>query len=168
MAGVAGLPVIYMGQGFSPKGDKERFVLPADVRRIVAEASNEKTVMLVAKDEQWECLMASGLSYGQQLAEEIRAERAAALANGEPMLRSKRQTMFGSLVQVNFDNSGRFVLPPHLKAQVGIEDAIYVHGMMDYFAIWAPDVLMRQEGAEWDGAKATCASLMTASGRGRK
>jgi MraZ protein len=26
---VTGKPVIYSGQGFSPKGDKDRFVLPA-------------------------------------------------------------------------------------------------------------------------------------------
>jgi len=157
-----------MGQGFSPKGDKERFVLPADVRRIVTEASTNQTLMLVAKDDEWECLIACGTSYTQQLAEEIRAERAAALAKGQAVTRSKRQLLFGSFAQVNFDTSGRFVLPPHLKQPVGITDAIYIHGTMDYFTIWAPDVLMRQTGPEWDGAKATCASLMAAGGRGRK
>ncbi len=51
-AGVTGSPVIYIGQGFSPKGDKERFVLPADVRKIVTEASANQNVMLAAKHEE--------------------------------------------------------------------------------------------------------------------
>ena len=167
-SGVTGIPVIYMGQGFSPKGDKERFVLPADVRRIVAEASANQTVMLVAKDEEWDCLIACGTSYSHQLAEEIRAERAAALAKGVPAPRSKRALMFGSFVQVNFDTSGRFVLPPHLKQQVGITDSVYIHGTLDYFTIWSPEVLARQEGPEWEGPKASCASLMANGGRARK
>jgi MraZ protein len=157
-----------MGQGFSPKGDKERFVLPADIRRIVSEASHKETVMLVAKDDEWNCLIACGLSYSDQLAEEIRAERAAALANGQPVLRSKRQLLFGSFMRVNFDTSGRFVLPPNLKARAQITDSIYIHGTMDYFTIWSPEVLMAQEGPEWDGAKDSCASQMAMSGRGRK
>jgi len=166
---VAGLPVLYRGQGFSPKGDKERFVLPADIRRIVTEASGTLNEMLVARDEEWNCLIACGTSYLDQLAEEIRAERAAALAVGHPAARSKRALLFGSFVQVNFDNSGRFILPTSMKQRVGITDAIYIHGTMDYFTIWAPEVLAQQEGPEWDGPKDNCAAqIAAAGGRGRR
>jgi len=77
--------------------------------------------------------------------------------------------LFGSFVQVNFDNSGRFILPAAMKQRVGIADAIYIHGTMDYFTIWSPEVLARMEGAEWDGPKDNCAAQMAAAGgRGRK
>jgi MraZ protein len=158
-----------MGQGFSPKGDKERFVLPADIRKIVSEASGNLTEMLVAKHEEWDCLIACGTSYSQQLADEIRAEHAAAMANGLPSQRSKRALLFGSLVKVNFDGSGRFILPQHLKQQARISDSIYIHGTLDYFTIWSPDVLNEQTGPEWIGPQASCASFAaTGGGRGRK
>ncbi len=168
-AGVTGSPVIYIGQGFSPKGDKERFVLPADVRKIVTEASANQNVMLAAKHEEWDCLFACGTSYSQQLAEEIRAEHAQAIAHGQPSQRSKRSLLFGSLMQVNFDNSGRFVLPAHLKQQARITDALYIHGTLDFFTLWSPEVLMEQQGPEWIGPQASCASfLAAANSRGRK
>jgi len=169
MRKVAGSPVHCRGQGFSPKGDKERFVLPADIRRIVTEASGNLNEMLVARDAEWTCLIACGTSYLDQLAEEILAERAAALANGQPAHRSKRQLLFGSFAQVNFDNSGRFILPAPMKQRVNIVDGIYIHGAMDYFHIWAPDELYKMEGPEWDDLKDDYAAQMAAaSSRGRK
>jgi len=160
--------VLYMGQHFSPKGDKDRFVLSADIRRIITDASANQSTMLAAKHESWNCLIACGTSYSQQLAEEIRAERAAALAKGQPTPQSLRVLMFGSFANINFDSSGRFVLPAHLKAQVGITDSIYIHGTLDYFTIWSPQVLAAQDGPEWDSVKATCASVMATSTRARK
>ena len=135
----------------------------------MTEASGALNEMHVARDDEWDCLIACGTSYLDQLAEEIRAERAAALAHGQPITRSKRQLLFGSFVQVNFDNSGRFILPAAMKQRVGITDAIYIHGTMDYFTIWSPEVLARMEGAEWDGPKDNCAAqIAAAGGRGRK
>lgn len=167
-AGVTDGSVLYFGQGFSLRGDKDRFVLNADLRRLICDASGKQNVMMVAKDQMWPCLIATGTSYIHQLAEEIKAERAAALARGEKLERSKRQILFGDLMPVNFDNSGRFVLPAELRKRAGITNAVYIHGMMDFFTIWAPEVLEQQEGDEWQGAKDSCAARMAEGGRGRK
>lgn len=165
---VTGFPVIYMGQGFSPKGDKERFVLPADIRKIVAEASDNINEMLVAKHEEWPCLFACGTSYKNQLAEEIRLKHAADVAAGRPSTRARDALVFGNLTRVAFDNSGRFILPAHMRGQATITDALYIHGTMDYFTLWSPDVLMAQTGDEWIGPKASCESYLAAVGRARK
>ncbi|NOW44458.1 MraZ protein [Novosphingobium sp. SG751A] len=169
MGGVTGFPVIYMGQGFSPKGDKERFVLPADIRKIVAEASDNINEMLVARHEEWPCLFACGTSYRNQLAEEIRVKHAADVAAGRPSTRARDALVFGNLTRVAFDNSGRFILPAHMRAQASITDGLYIHGTMDYFTLWSPEVLMAMAGDEWIGPKASCESyLAAAGGRARK
>jgi MraZ protein len=167
MAQVAS-PVIYIGQGFSPKGDKDRFVLPADVRKLVTDASGDKNIMVVGKHEEWDCLICCGTSYSTQLAGEIRDEHQLALSNGLSSNRSRRSLQLGNLMPVSFDNSGRFVLPAHFKAIAGISDAIYIHGSLDFFTLWSPDVLAAQQGPEWLVPQATCASYQSSAARGRK
>jgi len=42
---VAGAPSNYWGQGFSPRGEKNRFVLPADFRATVKDASQGQRLL---------------------------------------------------------------------------------------------------------------------------
>ena len=62
----------------------------------------------------------------------------------------------------SFDNSGRFVIPAHLKKLVGITGSIFIQGSGPFFTLWAPDVLAAQVGPQWASAQAACASLVEA------
>jgi MraZ protein len=161
-------PVTYLGQGFSLKGDKDRFVLPADVRRVITQASENQDVMMVARHEEWDCLIACGTTYIDQLADEIRAEHEAAVKNGQKSDRARRSLIFGLFQPVSFDKSGRFTLSAQQRQLGSITDSIYFHGAMDYFTIWAPEVLAKQDGPEWIGPRISCAGYAAAPGRGRK
>ena len=159
-AGVTGLPVIYSGQGFSPKGDKERYLLPAPFRKAVTESSAGKNLLLVAKHPTWECLVGYGESRRAGLMAEIDRDHELATRAGQPFDRDMRYFQMFDCAEIGFDNSGRFVIPAHLKALVGIGESIYLQGSGPFFTLWAPDVLARQQGPHWASAQAACASLM--------
>ena len=158
--GVTGRPVIYSGQGFSPKGDKERFVLPANFRKAVTESSGSKNLLLVSKHPTWECLVGYGESRRDGLLAEIdRAEELAARA-GQPFDRDMAYFQLYDCAEISFDNSGRFIIPQYLRELVGIAEGIYLQGSGPFFTLWAPAVLARQQGPQWASAQAACASLM--------
>ena len=157
---MTGRPVIFSGQGFSPKGDKERHLLPASFRKGVSESSGGKNLLLVAKHPIWECLVGYGESRREGLMAEIDREYELALRAGQPFDRDMRYFQLFDCVEVGFDNSGRFIIPAHLKALVGITEGIYFQGSGPFFTLFAPDVLARQQGPQWASAQAACASLM--------
>ena len=158
--GVAGQPVIFSGQGFSPKGDKDRFVLPAAFRKTVTDSSASKNLLLVSKHATWPCLIGYGLSRREGLLAQIDREEEMAARAGQPFDRDMRYFQLFDDVEIGFDNSGRFVIPAHLRKLAGIGDAIYLQGAGPFFTLWSPEVLAAQEGPQWASAQATCASLM--------
>ncbi len=160
IAGVAGLPVIYSGQNLSPKGDKERFVLPAPFRKAVTESSAGKNLLYVSKHPVWDCLVGYGESRRDGLMAEIDRDHEMATRAGQPFDRDMRYFQLFDCAEVGFDNSGRFVIPAHLKALVGIGEHIFLQGSGPFFTMWAPDVVEKLEGPQWASAKAACASLM--------
>ncbi|HZU63830.1 MAG TPA: division/cell wall cluster transcriptional repressor MraZ [Novosphingobium sp.] len=165
---MTGQPVIYSGQGFSPKGDKERFVLPAGFRRAVSESSAGANVLLVSKHSSWPCLIGYGLSRRDSLIQQIDREEEMAARAGQPFDRDMRYFQLFDCAEISFDGSGRFIIPAHLRKLVGIGEAIYFQGSGPFFTLWAPDVLAAQEGPLWASAQAACASLLEEPGRGRK
>ena len=165
---MAGLPVIYSGQGFSPKGDKDRFVLPAAFRKAVTESSGGKTQLLVSKHDKWDCLIGYGLSRRESLLAQIDREEEMAARAGQLFDRDMRYFQLFDCAEISFDGSGRFIIPAHLRKLAGIGEAIYIQGAGPFFTMWAPDVLARQEGPQWASAQAACASLIDDGGKGRK
>jgi MraZ protein len=157
---VAGKPVIYSGQGFSPKGDKDRFVLPAGFRKSVTESSEGKGVLLVSKHDKWECLIGYGLSRRDGFEAQIDREEELAARTGQPFDRDLRSFQLYDSAEISFDGSGRFIIPAHLRNLGGIGDAIYYQGAGPFFTLWSPEVLARQEGPQWASAQAACASLL--------
>ena len=157
---MAGKPVIYSGQGFSPKGDKDRFVLPAGFRKSVTESSEGKGVLLVSKHDKWECLIGYGLSRRDGFEAQIDREEELAARTGQPFDRDLRSFQLYDSAEISFDGSGRFIIPAHLRNLGGIGDAIYYQGAGPFFTLWSPEVLARQEGPQWASAQAACASLL--------
>jgi MraZ protein len=140
---VADAPVTYTGQGFSPKGDKDRYVLPAAFRSRVTESSGNQNLLLVTLHPAYNCLVGYGTSHRD------------------------RQARLIDAVEVTYDNSGRLIIPAHLRQIAGIDEAIYFHGFRDTFLMWSPEQLAKETDRQWLVAKAACASYVAAQ-KGRK
>ena len=166
---MTGRSAIYSGQFLSPKGDKDRYVLPANFRRTVTESSSGKNLLLVAKHEKWECLIGYGESRRDGLLDQIDREEQLAATAQQPFDRDMRYFQLFDSTEISYDNSGRFIIPAHLRHLVGITGNIFIQGAGPFFTLWSPDVLAAQQGPQWASAQAACASMLAAEpGRGRK
>ena len=160
-------PVFYYGgQGFSPLGDKDRVVLPPQLRKTVRESSANARVLCLVKHDRWDCLMGFGLSRKLDLPGEIDREESVAVQAGKPFDRDTRYAQLFGFNEVAFDDSGRFVLPGFLKKLAKIADGVFFQGTGPFFTLWSPAVLATM-GSGWEGAQATCAHLIEEAGRGR-
>jgi len=156
---VAEIPSSYWGQGFSPRGEKSRFVLPSDFRQSVTDASGGKRMLCLDKHHKHPCLVGFGLSRAETFMDQVAHEERVALERREDFDPDLRLAQLGGFARANFDESGRFVLPDHLGEQAGVADALYFHGGGVFFTIWAPEMLFEM-GAGWDSVKASCRAHM--------
>ena len=165
---MAGVPSNYFGNGFSPRGDKSRFVLPTDFRNTVQAASGDAQILCLDLHHKLPCMVGFGLSRADSFGAQILHEERVALERGAPFDPDERAAQLFGFLRTKFDDSGRFILPEHLAEQARVGDSLYFHGGGSHFTIWAPEVLFTM-GAGWDSAKATCrASIAEGSGRGRR
>ncbi|WP_337190772.1 division/cell wall cluster transcriptional repressor MraZ [Qipengyuania oceanensis] len=148
----------YSGQAFSPSGDKGRFTLPPLFRKAVKESSDGR-VLCLAKHDRWDCLTGFGLSRKNELDEQLDREEERAIRMQAEFDRDLRAMHLFGFVELPFDDSGRFVLPDHLRDLAGIDDGgLYFQGAGRFFTIWNPARLQAM-GPEWAAAQAACASL---------
>lgn len=167
---MAGGPISYAGQGFSPKGEKGRFVLPSDFRSAVKASSDGQRVLCLDKHDRFPCLVGFGLSRDREFAAQLDREEEIAIARDRDFDRDLRSLQLYGYLKVSFDESGRFILPEHLGGLGGIDDALYFHGGGAFFTLWNPENLFAM-GAGWESAQASCRALMADGGtakRGRK
>jgi MraZ protein len=161
----AGQPFSFHGVGFSLRGEKGRFVLPATFRRMVKDASAGSRTLCLAMHERWPCLTGFGLSRLDDLPAQIDREENAALSRGAEFDRELRQAQLYTFQDVPFDDSGRFVLPEYLGGLAGLETEAFFNGNGPFFTIWNPGALMEM-GAEWKPMQAACRALAAEAGTG--
>jgi MraZ protein len=156
----------YSGQAWSPAGDKGRFVLPPAFRKAVKESSGDNRVLCLAAHDRFDCLVGFGLSRTGKLHAQLdrEEERAITMGNHAFDREVRAQQLFG-FEQLPFDDSGRFVMPEHLRDLGKVGDSLYFQGAGEFFFIWNPDELARM-GSEWKGAQAACAKLIAAARKG--
>lgn len=148
----------YSGQAFSPAGDKNRFVLPPSFRKAVKESSGGR-ILCLDKHDRWNCLVGFGLSRNDELNAQIDREEERALRLGRDFDYDLRANQLFGFAQVPFDDSGRFIMPDHLRTLGRVDDGLYFQGAGRFFTIWNPDELS-QMGDEWEAAQAACANLV--------
>ncbi len=155
----------YSGQAFSPAGDKGRFVLPPAFRKAVKDSSAGRVLCLAAHDR-FDCLVGFGLSRTEKLDAQLEREeeRAIRLQKQDFDREVRAQQLFG-FEQLPFDESGRFVMPEHLRDLGKVGDGLYFQGAGDFFFIWNPAELALM-GTDWKGAQASCAKLVAAAKKG--
>ncbi|MXO88949.1 division/cell wall cluster transcriptional repressor MraZ [Altererythrobacter aestuarii] len=158
----------FSGQGFSLRGEKDRFVLPPEMRNPIAEASDER-VLCVGKHDSWPCLVGFGSDRIARFDEILAQQQEEARQNGDKFDRAIRSGRLWSFKRHSFDASGRFVLNPSSVKLGKIEDKLYFHGVGDVITIWNPDILMGL-GDDFDFFKIYCEQEMAeaaAKGRGK-
>ena len=148
----------YSGQAYSPAGDKGRYVLPPLFRKAVKESSDSRTLCLT-KHDRWNCLVGFGLSRKLEFEAQLDREEDRATALGKDYDRDTRASQLFGFQEMPFDDSGRFVMPDHLRMLGRIEDGLFFQGGGRFFTVWNPDELAEM-GEEWAGAKAACASFL--------
>ena len=160
-------PISYSGQGFSPRGEKSRFVLPPQFRKTVRDSGDGARILCLAKHERWTCLTGFGLSRKIDLHAQLDREETLAIQQGKEFDRDLRAMQLFGFSEVPFDDSGRFVIPDHLLSLAGIGDSLFYQAAGGFFTLWNPDELYRR-GDGWEGAQAACRALADEGGKGRK
>lgn len=156
----------YSGQAWSPSGDKGRFVLPPAFRKAVKESSGGSRTLCLAAHDRFDCLIGFGLSHVEKLGQQIDREEERAIRLGQlDFDRDVRAAQLFGFEQLPFDDSGRFVMPEHLKELGKVTDGLYFQAAGDRFFVWAPAELAKM-GPEWKGAQAACAKLIAAAKKG--
>lgn len=156
-----------MGQGFSPRGEKGRFVLPADFRSDIFAASDNQRILCLDKHARLPCLVGFGLSRLQQFAEEIDRDEEKSLRLNRDFDRDMAEAQVYGFHRASFDESGRFVLPDHLGELGEVEDGLFFHGGGRQITIWNPRILFEQ-GAGWAAAQAGCRARMAEAAKGKR
>ena len=154
---VAAQAHLYSGQGFSFRGEKNRFVLPPAFRKAVAESSGDR-ILCLAKHERWNCLTGFGLSRREEFAQQLDKEEEAAIRRNLDFDRDLRAMQLYGFAEIPFDASGRFVMPDYLAEMGQLEHGVYFHGGGDFFTMWNPEELYRN-GTGWENAQGTCRKL---------
>lgn len=147
-------PAGYRGQGFSLRGDKDRFVLPPLFRKVFAELGDDGT-LCIGKHPDYTCLRAFGLSRTEMFEDILDKEEDNAVRRGQDYKREVRSTKMWVFTEVPFDKSGRFVLPPQFGKVGGIGDNICFLGGGNFITLWDLDQL-DDAGEDWEDQYALC------------
>jgi MraZ protein len=148
----------FSGQAFSLLGEKGRYVLPPAFRNLVKESSDGRT-LCIDRHPRLDCLVGFGLSRHDELEAQLDREEDLAWKRERDFDRDTRAAQLFGYSRVPFDDSGRFIMPPHLIRLGKIDDQLYFHGLGRFFTIWNPAELARMND-EWAGAKEACADFV--------
>lgn len=153
----------FNGPGFSPLGDKGRFVLPAKFRKTLKDSNTRgDKIVYLDKHAFFPCLIGFGEARKRDIVAEVRADAQT------PMERELALIQANSFIDAPFDDSGRVVLPRPLMDLVGIGEAVFFMGAGPTFTIWDPDTLLAQTEPAFATAQAHCRSLMATTRERRK
>ena len=139
----------YRGQGFSLRGEKDRFVLPPLFRKVFAELGDEGT-LCVAKHHTYPCLIAFGPSRTESFEDILDKEEENAVRRGVEFDRDLRSTQMWTFTEVPFDKSGRFILPSSYAKVGGIGENICFLGGGQFLTMWDLDRLGAMGGGWQD------------------
>lgn len=141
-------------------------MLPPAFRKAVKESSGGNRTLCLAAHDRFDCLIGFGLSHVDKLGEQLDREEERAIRLGiHDFDRDVRAAQLFGFEQLPFDDSGRFVMPEHLKELGKVTDGLYFQAAGDRFFLWAPAEL-KTMGPEWKGAQAACAKLIATAKKG--
>ncbi|MPT47576.1 MAG: division/cell wall cluster transcriptional repressor MraZ [Sphingobium sp.] len=138
--------IIFSGNGICVADGKGRFALPLDMRKAVKASSGENRLCLTIHT-QLPCAIGFGLSHKQWLESQVLEMERAARDRGESFdAEAEREARFADMEDLNFDDGGRFIMPPDIRDMMGITDAIVFVGTSRHIQMWDPQSLLDSEG----------------------
>lgn len=140
-------PEGYRGDGFSLRGEKDRFVLPPLFRKVWEDRGDER-ILCVAKHHEYPCLTAFGLSRTAEFEDILDKAEDNAVRRNLDFDRDRRSTKMWTFAEVPFDASGRFILPARYCKIGGISDNICFLGGGKFITLWDLDRLGGM-GSDW-------------------
>jgi MraZ protein len=72
------------------------------------------------------------------------SDKVALMSNTDPNVRLLRRLLYSDAAMLEFDASGRILIPQHLREPVEITNSAVVIGAGDYIEIWAPQIWATQ------------------------
>jgi len=117
------------------RGEKDRFVLPAKFRKVVEESSGARR-LFVSRISQFDCLVGYGISRQLEIDAEP-ARKQLKLEGVDPDFDMELEEMDGSgtVHEMSFDASGRFVFPRTARLLAEIEEDAMLIGVSFRFGI---------------------------------
>lgn len=141
-------------------------MLPPAFRKAVKESSGGNRTLCLAAHDRFDCLIGFGLSRTEKLEAQLDREEERAIRMNQPDFdREVRAAQLFGFEQLPFDDSGRFVMPEHLRELGKVEDGLYFQAAGEFFFIWAPQQL-KLMGPEWKSAQAACETLLAGARKG--
>lgn len=141
-------------------------MLPPAFRKAVKESSGGNRTLCLAAHDRFDCLIGFGLSRTEKLGDQLDREEERAIRLGQHDFdREVRAAQLFGFEQLPYDDSGRFVMPEHLKELGKVEDGLYFQAAGDFFFVWAPQQL-KLMGPEWKSAQAACEKLLAGAKKG--
>ena len=138
--------IIFSGNGICVADGKGRFALPLDMRKAVKASSGENRLCLTIHT-QLPCAIGFGLSHKQWLEDQVIEMERAARDRGEGFnAEAEREARFADMEDLNFDDGGRFIMPPDIRDMMGITDAIIFVGTSRHIQMWDPQTLLNSDG----------------------
>lgn len=123
---------------------KNRLSVPSALRETVEARSGVKALVL-GPAEHAPCLVGYDVSHYERLQAGLAAQFAGDFG---PARSVKARTLFGLAEQLKYDDTGRIVLSPTLRDLGELQaDALFL-GAGDYFELWAPELLLAEEGQD--------------------
>lgn len=156
----------YRGLGLQAVDDKGRVAIPSGLRQTLERnigpdaATKDGRIVVVSYDEAEGCIMA----YDEPYFEQLHAELTAAARDAKGLIdRNVLRAGIGPTDDAQFDGSGRFIIPGHLKRAAGITRHAFFYGVGDVFEIWDPARLEAHPRAP-AGMKQVCRDLLAEKG----
>lgn len=150
----------YRNCHFSGVDGKARFTLPPDLRHRVRAGSEEQNLLHLQIIDGAPFMVGFGSDYLDVLAERAKAEARVALERGlEFDAHRLNARTHGNVVDINFDDGGRFALPLGIGPLMGISEHMFFVGANDTFEIWAPERFLESDlGTEFQ--RMQCRALL--------
>lgn len=131
----------YRGMAYVKRGEKDRFVLPAKFRKVVEESSGARK-LFVSRFSQFDCLVGYGESRQFEIdGEPVRKQGIMEAVNPNFDMELEQMAGAGTVEEMSFDASGRFVFTTVARALGEIGDEVMLIGAGPQFQIWSPEKL---------------------------
>ncbi|MFP5042299.1 division/cell wall cluster transcriptional repressor MraZ [Parasediminibacterium sp. JCM 36343] len=109
---------------------KQRFLLPAGVKKQFAEGEN--TFVLARGIE--ECITLYPVKTWEAIEQKLNA-----LNKFDEEARTFKRIFLRGVTEIELDSAGRILVPPTLKEYAGLKKEMIIAGMTDFFEIWEPN-----------------------------